>query len=418
MFSLTSYLTLIKRHTHILGFGFGLTLASSFGQTYFIGVIGPAVRSSLSLSHTEWGTIYMGGTLLSAVLLPWTGSQIDRFSINRYTLPALLLFILACTIMASAQSTLVLLAAVFLLRHSGQGLMNHIAITTMARRFHAERGRAIAIAMLGMALGEAILPLIAVGAIAMFGWRTTYWGAAVALAIVVLPTIAWLLQRSNADATAGTMGARSDDPAKTSTAPAWTRKQVLRDRTFYLLLPGVMAPAIIITAMFFHHLNLADAKGWSHAWITANYLFYAITTVATALLAGPLIDRLGAARLAPIMLLPLVGALLLAALFSAPWVATAYLVLAGASSGLCQLSVSVLWAELYGVTHIGAVRSLAFSFGVFASALGPVVVGALMDLGFSIELVYMLFAVYSVAGSALIGFALARRRRLAYKQRA
>ena len=118
------------------------------------------------------------------------------------------------------------------------------------------------------------------------------------------------------------------------------------------------------------------------------------------------------------MLLPLVGALLLAALFSSPWVATAYLVLAGASSGLCQLSVSVLWAELYGVTHIGAVRSLAFAFGVFASALGPVVVGALMDLGFSIELVYMLFAVYSVAGSALIGFALARRRRLAYKQRA
>ena len=55
---------------------------------------------------------------------------------------------------------------------------------------------------------------------------------------------------------------------------SWNRTQVLRDRRFYLLLPGFIATDIVVTAMFFHHINLADAKGWSHTWITGNYVIY------------------------------------------------------------------------------------------------------------------------------------------------
>ena len=98
MFSLRSYLNLLSHHRQILGMGVVLTMASSFGQTYFIGVIGPHIQASLFLSHTEWGTIYMAGTLLSALILPWTGAQIDRFSLTRCTLPTLLLLVLALSL--------------------------------------------------------------------------------------------------------------------------------------------------------------------------------------------------------------------------------------------------------------------------------------------------------------------------------
>jgi len=40
---------------------------------------------------------------------------------------------------------------------------------------------------------------------------------------------------------------------------------VLRDRRFWLLVPGICAPSLIITALFFHHLNIAADKGWSAA---------------------------------------------------------------------------------------------------------------------------------------------------------
>ncbi|MDX1431916.1 MAG: MFS transporter, partial [Gammaproteobacteria bacterium] len=64
----------------------------------------------------------------------------------------------------------------------------------------------------------------------------------------------------------------------------------------------------------------------------------------------------------------------------------------------------------YGVTHLGAIRSLAAAMSVFASALGPVAMGALMDSGVTIERVYLLFAAYCVLASLLIVPALARRR--------
>ena len=65
-----------------------------------------------------------------------------------------------------------------------------------------------------------------------------------------------------------------------------------------------------------------------------------------------------------------------------------------------------MWPELYGVKHLGAIKSLGTSITVFGSALGPVTLGGLMDLGISIESVCLLFAGYSIVGGALIFVAL------------
>jgi hypothetical protein len=41
----------------------------------------------------------------------------------------------------------------------------------------------------------------------------------------------------------------------------WTRRQVLRDLRFYLILPALMGAPLIVTAVFFHQVPLAEAKG-------------------------------------------------------------------------------------------------------------------------------------------------------------
>ena len=83
---LNAYRELLSTNRRLLGFGFVTALYSSFGQTYFIGIIGPHIQLEFGLSHTLWGMIYMIGTLGSAALLPWTGGLIDRFALRRYTL--------------------------------------------------------------------------------------------------------------------------------------------------------------------------------------------------------------------------------------------------------------------------------------------------------------------------------------------
>jgi len=400
----SNYIRFAAANRRFISFGFLAAFTSSFGQTYFIGIFGPALQTEFGLNHTTWGSIYLMGTLGSAAILTVTGEFIDHMPLRRYTLLVLGLLILACGSTAFVTGTMTLIGAIFLLRHAGQGLMSHIAVTTMARYFHAGRGKAIAIATLGYSAGEALLPFIAVLAIGLFGWRWTYGGVALLLAMVMIAT-RFILPKD--------FGHRSpdhesltDQPQKTDPQRSWTRSEVLRDLRIYLLLPGLLAPGIIITAMFFHHLSLATAKGWSYTWITGSYIIYASATSVTSLLIGQLIDRLGAVRLVPFMLVPLALAMLVVAIFNNPFAVWLYMVLLGLSVGIAHTSVSAMWAEIYGVAHLGAIKSLMAALGVFGTALGPVSMGSLMDKGLPMEQVCLLFAGYAVMGMVLMVIAL------------
>jgi len=407
--SLATYLQFTLANRRFLGYGFFIALFSSFGQTYFIGIFGPALQAEFGLSHTAWGTVYMLGTFASAAVLPWSGKQIDRLDLRQYTAWVCLLMVLACAFMAWVPSAWLLVVAIFLLRQSGQGLLSHMALTSMTRYFDRHRGRGIAIASLGFSAGEACLPFAAVLLIAALGWRGTYALAALVVLLVVTPGALWLL-RGHGDRhraherhltrRAGSGGA----PVPVS----WTRAQVMRDARFYLLLPGLLTPSLIITAMFFHHLSLADAKGWSHAWITGNYVLFAISTVITALVIGPLVDRFGALRLVNLMLVPIAMGLLVVSALSGAWVVWPYLFLMGITTGMSHTLGSAVWAELYGVTWLGSIRSLAAALGVFSSALGPVSAGLLMDAGLALEQVCLVYVVLAVLATVLMLYALSR----------
>lgn len=404
-----AYVEFAAAHRRLVAFGILTTFSSSFGQTYFVGIFGPAIQSEFGLSHTTWSTIYMLGTLGSAALLPWTGKQIDRVDLRLYTALVGVLAVTACVVAALAIDPLMLIAAIFLLRQSGQGLMSHVGITSMARYFDTGRGRAIAIATMGFAAGEAVLPLSAVLMIAALGWRWSYAVSAMALAFVLIPAALWLLKGHVTRHRAFLVERASPRVSEISRSRSWTRAEMLRDPRFYLLMPGVLAPSVILTAMFFHHLNLADAKGWSHAWITGSYAIYALAVIVTSLVAGYAIDRYGAARLVPTMLVPLIAAMVVVAQLQDPWIAWPYMFLIGVSTGVAHTAVSAMWAEIYGVDHLGAIRSFATSVGVFGSALGPVALGGLMDLGVRIETGCLLFAVYATIGTLLMAMGLSRR---------
>jgi MFS family permease len=404
-----AYAQFAVANRRLVGFGFLAAFTSSFGQTYYIGIFGPAIQSEFGLSHTAWGTIYMLGTLGSALLLPWTGKQIDRLDLRVYTALVGALAVAACVTTALTVNAVMLVLAIFLLRQSGQGLMSHVGITSMARYFDTGRGRAIAIATMGFAVGEAFLPFVAVLMIAALGWRWSYAATGLTLALVLVPSALWLLKGHLERHRAHLAELAAPRASERVQARSWTRAEMLRDPRFYLLMPGIMAPAVVLTAMFFHHLNLADAKGWSHAWITGSYVIYALAVVATSLAVGPAIDRLGAVRLVPYMLVPMIAGMVIAAQFDHRWIAWPYLFLIGVSTGIAHTAVSAMWAEIYGVAHLGAIRSLASAMGVLASALGPVSLGALMDAGIPIETGCLVFAAYSTVATVLMGVALGFR---------
>jgi MFS family permease len=404
---LNSYRQFVAANLRFLGFGFVILLASSVGQTYFIGIFGPSVRAEFGLSHTSWSAVYMGGTLMSAFVLPWTGQIIDRVKLQRYATFVIIALGGACLFMAFTPSVAMLVVAIFALRHTGQGLANHTGGTAMARYFPADRGKAVALASLAHSLGGAVLPILMVLSIAYMGWRTSYGLAAVACLVLILPLALWLLRGH------GVRHERYElDQWKQQSSPglsaSWSRREVLRDLRFYLLLPAAMAPACIGTGLFFHHLALAEMKGWDVVWFSGSYWVYSTGSVLTSLAIGPLIDRLSAVRVLPMFLLPTVLALVIVWAFSNAWWAWPYLFCIGVTSGFLYSGITALWAEIYGVENLGAIKSLFHAMAVFATALGPLIMGIMMDYGISIENICLIFAVYCLLASWLFMMTLKR----------
>ena len=392
-------------NTRVLAFGFIMAFASSVGQTYFIGVFGPAIQDEFGLSHTAWGSIYMAGTLLSALLLPWTGQQIDRITLRRYTMLVCAGLVAAAAFMALVPSAVFLIVAILLLRQAGQGLAIHTGTTAVARGFRADRGKAIAFATLGFSAGGSLLPFLAVLTIAAVGWRITFAASAAVLALVVTPLAWWLLGRRQEDLSPHETSTTESATVRASES-SWTRAQVLRDWRFYFVVPAMVAPSIIVTALFFHHPELARAKEWGIDWVAGSYWIYAAGSVAASLTAGPLIDRLSAAQILPGSLISMLLALFIVWAFDHYLWALPYLLLLGLTVGVNFTALTSLWAEVYGVRHFGAIRSLATSISVFSSALGPLAMGAPMDAGVSVGNICALMALYCLAATVSLVIAL------------
>jgi MFS family permease len=183
---------------------------------------------------------------------------------------------------------------------------------------------------------------------------------------------------------------------------------MLRDPFFFLMLPALMAPALLETAMNFHQLTIADMKGWSAEWVTGGYAVFALTTVMFSTYAGDLADRIGAVRLMPFALVPLAVGVLIVGYFDHFIWAWVYLGCFGMTSGLMVTCVPLLLADVYGTRHIGAIRSFAATVSVFGSALAPPLLGLGLDAEVSLAGMGVAGAVYVILASVLMAYACRR----------
>ena len=398
-----SFLRFVLEHRHFLGFGLAMMAFSSFGQTYYISLYGAELRREFELSHGEFGLLYSVATLASGIVMLWLGRVVDVARLKPLTVLVCLAMAVACLAMAAVPAAGWLYGVFFLLRLSGQGMMSHTALSSAARRFGPDRGKAVGVVALGAPIGAGVAPILAVAVVGLVGWRLSWAMAAAVLLAVVLPLLLWLLARAGDD--------RSEPPrAAGDTERQWSRADVLKDRRFYLIAPAVIANSYIVTGLFFHQAHLAEAKGWSLALLASGYPGYAAATVLAALAVGPLVDRFGANRLLRYYLAPLALTCLVLLAGNQPALAFAYLAVAGIATGTSQTVVNALWAEIYGVRHLGAIRALAFSLNIVASALSPFSLGWLIDRGVGFDAILAGSLVYTILASLLLRFAVPARR--------
>ena len=407
-----NYWRFILEHRRFLGFGALLTALSSVGQTFVIALFGGELRADLGLSNSMYGLLYGLATVASAFCLIWLGRLVDTLDVRALTTTVLAAACVGCVLLAGSQGALSLALALFMLRLTGQGLLVHIAQTAMARYFVAARGKAVSVAMLGLPIAEGVMPLILVTSMALMGWRGTWLLLAAVVAIVAIPLTRRLL-RGHEQRQVGSLSraAASEETDADRPPRSWSRAEVLRHPPFYALLPAVMAPPFIITALFFHQVPVAAEQGWSLRWLASSFPAFAAAHIVSLVLAGQLVDRMGARRLVAVYLLPMIAGLALLATVNGYWVAPVYLMLMGLSAGTAGTLMGALWAELYGTQHLGAIRSLVHGVLVLTTAVSPVLAGGLLDTGLLPSSVVFLFAVYALLASFVAAMSLWQEQR-------
>jgi MFS family permease len=404
-------LKLIRSEWQLLLFGFLMTFWSSPGQTFLISLFSGELRADLGLSDGEFAAVYSMATLLSAIVMIWSGSLVDRFDLKRLSLAIVLGLALGCGMMSYSDSVFTLLVSLFLLRQLGQGLMFIVSGTAMVRYLEQHKGKASALASMGYAVAEAVMPSLLVALLLWAGWRQSWQIAGALLLVFMVPAILYLLRGHTQRHAAylDQLSQTADDTLQVHRRRQWTRAEVLRDRYFYLFAPGLMSQPLMFTGFIFHQVHLVESRGWPLIGWAALFSLYAVVSVVTKLVSGVLIDRYGAIRMVPLVALPMGLGLVILAFSTSLLGGALFLVLTGITVGYQSTTTAPFWSEMYGNKHLGSIKSLGAAAMVFCTALSPILMGWQIDIGTDMDTLALAAAVYIFVTSALAYYAFRSR---------
>ncbi len=390
---------IVRSNFKIIIFGFLFTFFSSIGQSFFIGLFNSNVREELNITHGEFGTIYAIATLCSSISLIWLGKKIDDLKLINYSILVVILLFFAALFFSLIHSSFLLLIGIFLLRLSGQGLMAHTASTSISRYFEKRRGKALSLIWLGLSLGEFLLPVIIVFLSTFIYWRDLWLQISI-LILITLPIFSYYTVKNINISSREKKDKNSDDDFLL--IKSWTRKEVLKDFKFYTLLPALLAPAFIITGIVINQSFIIDSKNWGQYTIAKSFMFYSVLTVITLFIAGPLVDKFTSRKILPFLNIPLLAGLIILVLFNQKFSAFIFMGLFGITNGLCQVMLSSLWAEIYGVNYLGSIKALTASLMVFSTASATAVFGIMIDFNYSIEDIAVLCSIFTAISIVII----------------
>jgi predicted MFS family arabinose efflux permease len=277
----------------------------------------------------------------------------------------------------------------------------------MVRYLDEHKGKASALGSMGYAVAEAVMPGMLVALLLWAGWRYSWQIVGLLLLLFMVPATLYLLRghASRHNHYLNQLSQATSDDTRVYRRRQWTRAEVVRDRYFYLFAPGLMSQPLMFTGFIFHQVHLVESKGWPLLGWATLFSLYAMVSVATKLITGPLIDRYGAIRMVPLVALPMgFGLIVLAYASDLVW-AGVFLVLTGITVGFQSTVTAPFWSEMYGNKHLGAIKSLGAAAMVFCTAVSPIVIGWQIDVGTSMDTLAIASAIYIFLTSGLAYYA-------------
>ena len=287
----------------------------------------------------------------------------------------------------------------------------------LAKWFVANRGRAIAIATTGMALGTVFTVPATQWLIESIGWRGTTVVFGIAVAGFVVPVSTLFMRRSpedmglhpdgaeSAQAVADAAGAQTR-AALLSTTRDWTVREALHTPAMWLMLVALTLQGVVLMGTLVYRVDFWQSKGMAPSLVGLGTALDPLCVVFSILVFGMIADRM------PIRYLGFIGVAGMA-LSMVPmvvsdgqtWTILAHNSIWGISAGGWITLNSLLWPNYFGRLHLGTIRGIVLPVSIAASSAGAPLFGYLLDsgmeparlwtlglIGFAISAVFVLLA--------------------------
>ena len=395
-----------------------IQVASAPGQTFGVSVFNPYIRRALNLSHSEISGAYMLGTFLASLPMIYVGALMDRHGPRRILVGVVLLFGLACVGLSQATGLVTVFLSFLMLRMLAQGSMGLLTANTLAMWFNARLGFAAGIMTAVGAVSMGGIPTLNLWLIQSFGWRWGYAILGMCVWLTVMPLLAFLFRNKPED-----VGQRPDGllqyqrdsvlEHRTNARKAgederrFTLSEALRTRAYWIMAAAAALPAMIVTGIHFHAVQIYLDSGLTEADAAVMFTTFALAFAGLMFLGGVLADRLPLNLLLSISMAGLVGGIVMLIQVSSIWTSHLFATVLGGGQGILMAVRATLWVRYYGRPHLGKIRGSLVTIEVAASSTGPFLMGAAHDMFGGYHEVFWLFAVISVP---MIGLALLATR--------
>ncbi|MEX2130128.1 MAG: MFS transporter [Pseudohongiellaceae bacterium] len=381
-------------------------------QNYVVGAFLTPMTEEFGWSRTEFTTARSIGQIVLATTGFFIGTYIDRYGGRPFIIAGSLIMSIAVYALGSVQTLAQWIVLNGLILTMGATMIGNLVVNvTLGKWFVERRGKAVAIAAMGVSLSGILLPPLATWMVDIVGWRDSWRILGVAGLLLTLP-MALIIKRSPEDyalhpdgKTAEQMASGAGLLAQADFDRSMTRAQAMRTLRFYLLVLAFGLFQISITTMLLQTIPLLTDAGFSRIVAASMLSLASIPAFLSKPFWGVLIDRFRPGILAAVgaALTGLsVMSIVLSVMFRIDILVYASFLLMGVGwGGLIPLQ-EVIWAAFFGRRYLGSVRSMAMPFTFGMSALGPILVALYYDQAGNYDLALLIIGVCNIASAVMM----------------
>lgn len=357
------------------------------GATYSaFGLFVLPVSAEYGLSRANMNTALILLNLAAAVVAPLLGRLLDRYRAQRIMMICALLLGLSFTALGLSRS--LWLSAAFMTLPLAAGINGAAGLTMnvlVARWFVAQRGRAMALSVLGLSLGSVVVtPLVGV-LIEASGWRTALLVIGAAQAILLLLLAQFVRERPGPDEVEtgarppAAAAAGAGKPAAAAPTGPLPVGAILRMPQFWSIALSAAMALGMAQALTVSIVPLALDGGMTMLQATSLVSAMGVAAILSKLVLAVVADKVD--RVVLLACLFVLGAALNAALLASDGypLLFAMAILMGVIIGALAPLVYTLLADRFGAASFGTVRGLSAPISSLMGAVSVRFAGEVFD---------------------------------------